>query len=156
MWKQSEKFLLNDKFIGPLIKKWGHCTIKPIKKSMYFENLVNAICSQQLSGKAAETIFFRVKKLLIKITPDRILKTEDLKLREQGLSWQKVAYVKDLANRVNSEELMIFRSAIVNNLDKLSDEEILKTLRIPLKSLNYYRKNMMLYVETTEFKLAQP
>lgn len=150
MWLDAEEFLSNDKFIGPLIKKWGHCTIKPIKKSMYFQDLVNAICSQQLSGKAAETIFSRVKKLLIKITPDRILKTDDLKLREQGLSWQKVAYVKDLANRVNSEELMIFSSAIVNNLDRLSDEEIIKELT-KVKGIGRWTAEMFLM-----FSLARP
>lgn len=36
---------------------------------------------------------------------------------------------------------------------QLSDNQILKTLRITLKSLTYYRKNMTLYVETEDFKL---
>lgn len=47
---------------------------------------------------------------------------------------------------------MSYVYSILSN-SKLSDNDLLKTLRIPLKSLNYYRKNMMLYVETKEFTL---
>lgn len=70
---------------------------------------------------------------------------------------QKIAPDRDLIGmQLTSHKLrMSFVYSILSN-PKLSDEEILKTLRIPLKSLNYYRKNMMLYVETTEFKVAQP
>ena len=56
MWKNAEDFLRKDKHIAPLIQKWGSCTISPIKKNKYFEDLVDAICSQQLSVKAAKTI----------------------------------------------------------------------------------------------------
>lgn len=70
---------------------------------------------------------------------------------------QKIAPDRDLIGmQLTSHKLrMSFVYSILSN-PKLSDEKILKTLRIPLKSLNYYRKNMMLYVETTEFKLIQP
>ncbi len=95
MWQDAEEFLSKDKFIGPLIKKWGSCTIRPTSKHKYFENLVGAICSQQLSGKAAKTIFGRIKTLLTKITPENILSKTDQELRDCGLSWQKVSYIKD-------------------------------------------------------------
>ncbi len=122
IWKEAEKFLSKDKHIGPLVKKWGHCTIKPIKKSLYFEDLVDAICSQQLSGKAAKTIFERIKICLTKITPDNILSKTDQELRDCGLSWQKVSYVKDLATQVENLKLKI------KNLNKLSDNEVIEQL----------------------------
>jgi len=122
MWKEAEDKLQNDKYIGPLIQKWGSCTIKPISKLKYFEDLVDAICSQQLSGKAAKTIFGRVKSLLVKITPENILSKTDQELRDYGLSWQKVGYIKDLSSKITNLELQI------TNLDKLTDEEIITEL----------------------------
>ena len=144
MWKEAEKFLGKDKYIGPVIQKWGSCTIKPLKKEKYFEDLVDAICSQQLSGKAAKTIFGRIKICLTKITPDRILKTEDLKLRECGLSWAKVSYVKDLASRTASGELR------VTSLNKLSDEEVINEL-VKIKGIGRWTAEMFLM-----FSLARP
>jgi DNA-3-methyladenine glycosylase II len=145
MWDKSEKFLQKDKHLGVLIKKWGHCIIKPIKKSLYFEDLVDAICSQQLSGKAASTIFGRVKKLLGgKISTEAILKKPDQELRNCGLSWAKVRYVKDLAENVKNGRLK------VKKLDKLSDEEVIKEL-IAVKGIGRWTAEMFLM-----FSLGRP
>jgi DNA-3-methyladenine glycosylase II len=144
MWLDAEEFLSKDKFIGPLIQKWGHCTIKPIKKTTYFEDLVNAICSQQLSGKAAKTIFGRVKKLLIKVTPENIMSKTDQELRDCGLSWQKVSYVKDLSLNIVNCKLKI------ENLDKLPDDEVIKEL-VQVKGIGRWTAEMFLM-----FSLARP
>jgi len=145
MWSEAEKFLLRDRYIGQLIKKWGHCRIKPIKKSLYFEDLVDAICSQQLSGKAAETIFGRIKVLLRgKILPENILGKTDQELRDCGLSWAKVRYVKDLASRAKKGELKL------RSLDKLPDEEVAKEL-IAVKGIGRWTAEMFLM-----FSLARP
>ncbi|HLD92534.1 MAG TPA: DNA-3-methyladenine glycosylase [Patescibacteria group bacterium] len=143
-WIEAERLLSKDKYIGPLIKKWGHCTIKPIKKQNYFEDLVDAICSQQLSGKAAKTIFTRVKNLLMKITPENIIGTNDQKLRDCGLSWQKVSYIRDLATKVTNGELNILI------LNKLSDEEVINKL-VAVKGIGRWTAEMFLM-----FSLARP
>lgn len=145
MWCQAEKFLLKDKYIGPLVKKWGYCTIKPIKKSLYFGDLIDAIISQQLSGKAAKTIFNRVKEALNgKITPENVLEKEDQKFRDCGLSWAKIKYVKDLAQRTMDNELRIM------DLDKLSDEEVIREL-VAVKGIGPWTAEMFLM-----FSLARP
>ena len=144
MWKEAEEFLSKDKFIGPLIQKWGSCTIKPIQKLKYFEDLVDVICSQQLSGKAAKTIFGRVKTLLVKVTPQNILSKTDQEIRDCGLSWQKVNYIKDLAIRVVNKELM------VSNLNKLQDEEIIIEL-VKVKGIGRWTAEMFLM-----FSLGRP
>lgn len=144
MWKEAENKLQKDKCIGPLIQKWVSCTIKPISKSKYFEDLVDAICSQQLSGKAAKTIFGRVKNLLIKVTPENIISKTDQELRDCGLSWQKVSYVKDLANKTANGELHI------KKLDKLDDEEIIKEL-VSVKGIGRWTAEMFLM-----FALGRP
>jgi DNA-3-methyladenine glycosylase II len=137
MWQEAEIALQKDKFIGPLIQKWGSCTIKPISKSKYFEDLVDAICSQQLSGKAAKTIFGRVNDLLGKITPENILLKTDQELRDCGLSWQKVSFIKDLAVKTVNGDLR------VTSLGNLSDEEIIAEL-IKVKGIGKWTAEMFL------------
>ena len=60
-----------------------------------------------MSGKAASTIFGRFEKLFgkKKVTPENILKLPDQKLRDAGMSWGKVKYVKDLAQKTLSKEI---------------------------------------------------
>ena len=138
MWNEAEKFLLKDKYIGPLIKKYGPCKIKPSRKKDYFVDLVDAIVSQQLSGKAARTIFERVKAGLGgEILPENILKTKDEKFRSWGLSRAKTLYVKDLAARVKDGRLNIAK------LNKLSDQEIMEEL-IAVKGIGRWTTEMFL------------
>lgn len=144
MWQEAENKLQKDKYIGPLIKKWGRCTIKPTSEHKYFENLVDAICSQQLSGKAAKIIFGRVKKLLNKVTPENILTKTDQELRDCALSWKKVSYIKDLSEKVTSNKLQ------VTKLNKLSDEEVIKEL-IAVKGIGRWTAEMVLM-----FDLGRP
>ncbi|HJY98286.1 MAG TPA: DNA-3-methyladenine glycosylase 2 family protein [Patescibacteria group bacterium] len=145
MWQDAQKFLQKDKYIGPLIKKWGDCKITPIKKSLFFEDLVDAITSQQLSGKAAKTIFGRVKAALHgKITPEAVEKISVVKLRSCGLSFAKCSYVKDLAGKINKGELKI------KLLDKLIDEEVIREL-IAVKGIGQWTAEMFLM-----FSLARP
>lgn len=122
MWELAENFLNKDNYLLHYIQKWGSCTIKPIHTSLYFEDLIDAICSQQLSGKAAKTIFGRVKEKVGTINPNNILNSTDQDLRDCGLSWAKVKYIKDLAAHVKSEKLKI------NLLDILPDEEVIRQL----------------------------
>jgi DNA-3-methyladenine glycosylase II len=145
MWEKAEKFLLKDKYIAPLIKKWGRCTIKVSSKSKYFTDLLEAITNQQLSGKAASTIFGRVK-ILCKggISPEAILKLSEAKLRKAGLSYAKIKYVKDLSERIENCELKI------ENLDKLSDKEV-KDQLVQVKGIGPWTADMFLM-----FSLGRP
>ncbi|MFZ5932561.1 MAG: DNA-3-methyladenine glycosylase family protein [Patescibacteria group bacterium] len=144
MWEKGEKYLSKDKYIGPLIKKYGPCKIRPSKKKDYFLDLVDAIVSQQLSGKVAKTIFQRVKLGLKEVTPKNILKTPDSKFRKWGLSRQKISYVKDLADKVLKKEVKI------DKLDKLPDEEVAREL-ILVKGIGRWTAEMFLM-----FSLARP
>ena len=145
MWRKAEEILSKDKYIGPLIKKHGPCKIKPRKKKEYFIDLVDAITSQQLSGKAATTIFSRVKeKCSGAITPEKLIKLETEELRSCGLSYAKCSYVKDLAEKVVSNKLQ------VRKLDKLPDEEVEREL-IAVKGIGKWTSSMFLM-----FSLARP
>lgn len=83
--------------------------------------LLRSVIGQQLSVKAAATIYDRVLKLFGGGTPppQELLDADPQALRDAGLSWRKVEYVRDLATHVLSGELELDR------LDQLSDEEVI-------------------------------
>lgn len=87
----------------------------------YFVALTRSIVGQQLSGKAADTIYSRFTGLFPKKRPDakRLLKLKDQQLRDVGMSWGKVSYVKDLASKHLDKEIDL------TSLPKLSNEEVL-------------------------------
>jgi 3-methyladenine DNA glycosylase/8-oxoguanine DNA glycosylase len=138
MWKEAETFLLKDKYIALLVKKWGSCTIKKNPEAKYFTDLLEAITNQQLSGKAASTIFGRVRDLCKgDISPEAILNLSEAKLRGAGLSYAKIKYVKDLAEKVKGGDLK------VGSLDKLPDDEVKREL-IAVKGIGPWTADMFL------------
>jgi len=145
IWKEAEKFLLKDKYIAPLIKKWGSCTIKPKLHMDYFRGLVGDIIGQQLSGRVANVIESRLKAVVTgRITPQKILDLAPETLRNCGMAWSKVRAIKDLAAKTKSGELK------VKSLDRLSDEEVRKEL-IAVKGIGPWTADMFLM-----FKLGRP
>ena len=94
-----------------------------LDEDLIFRSLCKTIVGQQLAGKAADAIFARFEELCNKnIVPEIILKIEDQKIRDVGLSWAKVRSVKDLATKVVSGDL------ILSGLEKLGDEELIEEL----------------------------
>jgi DNA-3-methyladenine glycosylase II len=110
-----------DPILAEIILRVGPCEL--IKREPTFETLARSITFQQLSGKAAGTIFGRVRKAVGKrFTPAAFLKLTPEQLRACGLSRQKIASLRDLAERVHRREIN-FRK-----LHALSDEEIITAL----------------------------
>lgn len=90
-----------------------------------FEALVEAIVSQQLSIKAADTIF----KRFVALTPGRkfptpreIVKMPAAKMRKCGLSRMKVSFIKDLARKTLDGSLNF------KKMEVMSDEEVIEHL----------------------------
>jgi DNA-3-methyladenine glycosylase II len=99
--REAEKHLAaKDKRLAPIIKSSGPCRIRP--HTDHYGELVGSIVGQQLSTAAAGTIWRRVLDLFDgnMPTPPQLIKIDDQKLRDVGLSWAKVRYVKDLAQHV--------------------------------------------------------
>lgn len=99
--RAAEKYLSQkDKRLGPVIESSGPCRIKPHKD--YYGELVGSIVGQQLSTVAAGTIWRRILDVFgdKMPTPQQLIKVDDQKLRDVGLSWAKVSYVKDLARHI--------------------------------------------------------
>jgi DNA-3-methyladenine glycosylase II len=83
--------------------------------------LLRSVIGQQLSMKAAATIYDRVLELFGGRTPpaQALLDADPQALRDAGLSWRKVEYVRDLAEHVLSGELELDR------LGELSDADVI-------------------------------
>jgi DNA-3-methyladenine glycosylase II len=134
-----------DPVMGRLVEKQGPRTLTPTDD--YFFTLVEAIASQQLATKAADTIIGRIRALVPgEGTPDadQVLALPDESLRGAGLSWSKVSYIKDLAERVASGRLPL------DHISRMDEEEIIEAL-VAVKGIGRWTAEMFLI-----FSLARP
>ncbi|MDB5167102.1 MAG: DNA-3-methyladenine glycosylase [Candidatus Saccharibacteria bacterium] len=134
----AEYLSKNDAALAPVIAQAGIATITPHKN--YYQTLVESIVSQQLSVKAAATIFKRFLALFpddVFPTPDQILTKNIEELRGVGLSRQKGSYIQDLALKV------IEGSVKFNHLDVLTNDEIIAELT-QIKGVGVWTVHMFL------------
>jgi DNA-3-methyladenine glycosylase II len=101
--------------------------------------LLRAIVGQQLSTKAARTIYLRVIDIFDGQTPspEQLLEASEEDLRAAGLSGRKVEYIRDLAAHVLSGELELDR------LDDLSDEQAIEEI-VAVRGLGRWTAEMFL------------
>jgi DNA-3-methyladenine glycosylase II len=114
-----------DKVLGAAIKTIGPCGLAERQRKDHLSALVGAIVSQQLSTKAAATIFGR----FVALFPEghiphahAIHAIEDATLRGVGLSGQKVGYLRDLCTRIADGRLKL------EELEALEDELVIERL----------------------------
>jgi len=114
-----------DPVLGAAIKQIGACGLAARQQRDAFTALVRAIVGQQLSAKAASTIFER----LLALFPGGALTgaaafdaVDDAALRGVGLSGQKLTYVRDLCARMADGRLAL------DELVALRDEEVIARL----------------------------
>ena len=101
--------------------------------------LLRSIVGQQLSTKAARTIYNRVLELFggKAPTPRQLLKASEEDLRNAGLSGRKVEYIRDLAQHVLDGELELDR------LEQLDDEEVIEEI-VAVRGLGRWTAEMFL------------
>ncbi len=101
--------------------------------------LLRGIVGQQLSTKAARTIYLRVLDLFGGTTPapEQLLEASEEELRGAGLSGRKVEYVRDLADHVLAGELELER------LPQLSDAEVIEEI-VAVRGLGRWTAEMFL------------
>ena len=132
-----------DKVMAGLIAEIGPMSIERRRrgrpKGDAYGALLRAIVGQQLSVKAAATIFDRVLALFGGRMPTarELIEADETELRGAGLSGRKVEYLKDLAMKVESGELELDR------LDQLTDEEIVAELTA-VRGLGVWTAHMFL------------
>ncbi len=142
--KKALKFLRKDIVLRKIIKEYQ---IEELSgETDLFQDLIESIINQQLSGKAAATIFGRFKKLFKDKfpKPQQILKTSDEKIRECGISFPKIKYIKGICQAI------IDGSLNVKKISQLSDEEVIIELT-KLKGVGRWTAEMILI-----FSLRRP
>jgi DNA-3-methyladenine glycosylase II len=114
-----------DPILSATIKRIGACGMATRQHSHHLTSLIRAIVGQQLSTKAAATIFGRFAALFpdnAEIEPAAIARLDDATLRAVGLSGQKVSYLRDLCSRITEGSLRL------DELDDLPDDEVIARL----------------------------
>jgi DNA-3-methyladenine glycosylase II len=131
------RHLRNDKVLDRLITVHGYLTELPLANSIY-EELVSSIISQQLSVKAAATIYARFRdELEGDISPDQIIAADHERLRTLGLSNQKAKYIKEVA------QYWKLNPTIEEDIWSMTDEDIIKELSA-IKGVGVWTVQMLL------------
>jgi len=134
-----------DPVFRDLIRVHGACGLADAQHTDPFRALVSAIISQQLSTKAAATIKARLDGLAGgPLTPHRVAAIDDEGLRGVGLSRQKIAYIRDLCDRVGSGRLAL------DHLATMTDEDVVAALT-SVKGIGRWTAEMFLM-----FRLHRP
>ena len=133
--KEMEYLKSRDRRLGEVIDQIGRIswTVEPDLFSAIVQNIV----SQQISGKAAESILARVGELLGEITPKAVAKTDIQSFRTCGVSQRKAEYIKDFAAKVVSGKLDLDAVA------KMPDAEVIATLS-SLRGIGVWTAEMLL------------
>jgi DNA-3-methyladenine glycosylase II len=128
--------------IGPL----DHASRRRGRPEDAYSSLVRTIVGQQLSTKAARTIYARLAALFggRPPTPPELIAAEEEALRGAGLSRQKISYLRDLAARVHGGELEL------EALHELSDAEVAERITA-IKGLGRWSADMF-----SMFHLGRP
>jgi 3-methyladenine DNA glycosylase/8-oxoguanine DNA glycosylase len=138
----------SDKRLARLIERTGEFQFKLDECESVYESLLEAIAYQSISGKAAATIFARIKALGangICPTPEEILRARPQTLRRAGLSGAKVLAMKDLAKKTMEGVVPTLADA-----NKMSDEELVERL-ISVRGIGAWTVEMFLI-----FRLGRP
>jgi 3-methyladenine DNA glycosylase/8-oxoguanine DNA glycosylase len=145
-FERARRLLMRrDRRLAELIKRVGPCRLPESRQREPFLGLVRVVLAQQLSAKAAQTIFNRVIALAksaglktggsirtggsvattdgsASLTPVRLLDIDPDALRGAGVSRPKIAYLRDLAERVSDGRLPL------DALETMPDEEVIAAI----------------------------
>ncbi len=139
----------SDAKLRRLIDRIGPCRMQLKTTPSLFAALAESIVYQQLNGKAAATIFARVRALFPRargaITPTQILSASEADLRGAGLSNGKYLALRDLAERSKTGSI-----PTLTQIQKLDDEAIIECLS-EVRGIGRWTVEMLLM-----FRLGRP
>jgi len=123
--KARRVLMRRDPILAGAIKRIGACGMADRQRKDHLSALVGSIVSQQLSTKAAATIFGRFVALFSDHHipgAEAIAAIDDATLRGVGLSSQKIGYLRDLSARIADGRLDL------DELETLPDEQVIERL----------------------------
>lgn len=110
-----------DKKLGAAIDRIG-----PIQREIMpdlFKGLISSIIAQQISSKAADTVWKRFELLVGDVTPHNVSQVDVSDIQTRGMSMRKATYIKSISEMIHSGAFNL------DELATLSDEEITKRLK---------------------------
>jgi DNA-3-methyladenine glycosylase II len=146
-YSRARRHLLRrDPILAALIREHGPCGLAAAQRADHFSALVRAIVFQQLSTKAASTIYSRMIGLLPdgELTPAGLACLTDEQLRAAGISRQKSGYLRDLCHKVSAGQVPL------DALDEMDDEQVIAALTL-IKGIGRWSAEMFLM-----FRLHRP
>jgi DNA-3-methyladenine glycosylase II len=131
--------MFNDPILDKLVEKYPKPRFED-RSNFLMRELIESVVSQQLSVKAADTIFSRFVGLFPNAEfpkAEMILQMDDEKIRGAGLSYAKISYIKSIANA--------FVSDLIDSekIKKQSDEEVIEELT-QIKGIGRWTAEMIL------------
>lgn len=125
-----------DVLMASIIERVGPCRMT--YREPTFEALARAIVFQQLSTKAASTIYRRLEEAAGgRISPESIQQLSVPEMRQAGLSKQKIGYIRDLAEHAISGKVDFAK------LPDMEDEEVIVALT-DIKGIGVWTAHMFL------------
>ncbi len=116
-WEKAKcELSCRDEVLSSLIGRYPGISL--VRRADSFSTLARSIVGQQISVKAADSVWGRLVNAVATVTPESILACENL--RECGLSGRKVEYLQDLA--------LHFENGKLDDLSAMEDDEIVKAL----------------------------
>ncbi len=133
--KEIEYLKKKDKKLSEAIDRIGKIERRVI--SDLFEALVSSIVSQQISNKAAVTVWKRFIDLIGEVRPETIIAEDVNNIQKCGMSFRKASYIKNIAESVYSGVLNI------DQLKHMSDQEVINKL-ISLNGIGVWTAEMLM------------
>jgi DNA-3-methyladenine glycosylase II len=135
-WAEACKHLVKkDRVMKRLIPQFGEASLQ--SRGDAFVTLARSIVGQQVSVKAAQTVWDRFVKLPRKITPANVLKLKVDDMRAAGLSARKVEYIVDLALHFDNGALH------VKKWSEMTDDAIIEEL-VAIRGIGRWTAEMFL------------
>ena len=136
-WHKAKRILCKrDSVLRKIIKKYNKGFLTT--RNNPFFSLCRTIVGQQISTKAANSIWYKFEKRCKKrIIPNTVLKLSSRTLKSAGLSRQKVSYLKNIAKNFRN------KSFSVRELQKMNDEEAINYVT-KVKGLGVWSAKMFL------------
>ena len=136
-WHKAKKILSKrDPVLRKIIKKYNKGFLTT--RGNPFFSLCRTVIGQQISTKAADSIWLKFeKKCKKRITPNVVLKIPSRNLKSAGLSRQKISYLKNIAKAFKN------KSFNVKELNKMNDNETINYIT-KLKGLGVWSSQMLM------------
>lgn len=135
-WDEAQKYLTRrDRVMKRLIPQFGNACLQ--SRGDAFTTLARSIVGQQISVKAAQTVWDKFAALPRRVTPANVLKLKVDDMRSAGLSARKIEYLVDLALHFDSGAIH------VDSWRDMQDEDIVTEL-VGIRGIGRWTAEMFL------------